>query len=121
MYIPFLKNYVTLEGAVAHYVLYYQQLSIARYRVSFYANDYFELLPIVSSAIKTLRRLCLAMPWKFKETGMIHIAIPQRSTKKTVSSLKTILCKDYGGAKHFRTKYKTARGNCASILGSYFE
>ena len=82
MYIPFLKNYVTLEGAVAHYVLYYQQLSIARYRVSFYANDYFELLPIVSSAIKTLRRLCLAMPWKFKETGMIHILLYRRDRQK---------------------------------------
>ena len=40
----FLKNYVTSEGAVSHNVLYYQQLSIsvARYRVSFYANNYFE-------------------------------------------------------------------------------
>ena len=38
----FLKNYVTSEGAVSHNVLYYQQLSIARYHVSFYANSYFE-------------------------------------------------------------------------------
>ena len=38
----FLKNYVTSEGAVSHNVLYYQQLSIARYQVSFYANNYFE-------------------------------------------------------------------------------
>ena len=36
----FLKNYVS-EGAVSQNVLYYQ-LSIARYQVSFYANDYFE-------------------------------------------------------------------------------
>ena len=39
----FLKNYNTLEElAVTHNVLYYQQLSIARYQVSFYANNYFE-------------------------------------------------------------------------------
>ena len=31
----FLKNYVTLEGAVSHNVLYYQQLSIDRYQVVF--------------------------------------------------------------------------------------
>ena len=39
----FLKNYVTSEGAVSHNVLYYQQLSIARYQVSFYANNCFQL------------------------------------------------------------------------------
>ena len=35
----FLENYVTSEGAVSHNVLYYmyQQLSVARYRVRFYA------------------------------------------------------------------------------------
>ena len=38
----FLKNYVTSEGAVFHNVLYYQQLSVARYQVRFYANIYFE-------------------------------------------------------------------------------
>ena len=38
----FVDNYVTSEGAVAHNVLYYQQLSIARYQVCFYANNYFE-------------------------------------------------------------------------------
>ena len=38
----FLKNYVTSEGAVSQNVLYYQQLSIACYEVSFYANNYFE-------------------------------------------------------------------------------
>ena len=48
----FLKNYVTSEGSVTHNVLYYQQLSIARYHLSFYANNYFEYLPIVSSAFK---------------------------------------------------------------------
>ena len=31
----FLKNYITLEGAVPHNALYYQQLSIAYYQVSF--------------------------------------------------------------------------------------
>ena len=37
----FLKKYITSEGAVSHNVLYYQQLSVARYQVSFYANSYF--------------------------------------------------------------------------------
>ena len=31
---PFLKNYVTSEGDVSYNVLYYQQLSNARYQVS---------------------------------------------------------------------------------------
>ena len=38
----FLENYATSEGAVFHNVLYYQQLSITRYQVHFYANNYFE-------------------------------------------------------------------------------
>ena len=33
----FLKIYASSEGVVSHNVLYYQQLSIARYQVSFYA------------------------------------------------------------------------------------
>ena len=48
----FLENYFTSEGAVSHNVLYYQQLSITRYQVRFYANNYFEKLPIVSTAFK---------------------------------------------------------------------
>ena len=38
----FLVNYVTLEGAVLHNILYYQPLPIARYHIRFYANNYFE-------------------------------------------------------------------------------
>ena len=38
----FLKNYVISEGAVFHNVLYYHQLSIARYQVRLFANIYFE-------------------------------------------------------------------------------
>ena len=39
----FLKNYITSEGAVSHNVFkYYQQLSIARYQVTFYAKHSFE-------------------------------------------------------------------------------
>ena len=38
----FRKKYITSEGAVSHNVLDYQQLSIARYQVSCYANNYFE-------------------------------------------------------------------------------
>ena len=47
---PFLTNYVTSEKErnFSHIVLYYHQLSIARYQVSFYANNYCEQIPIVS-------------------------------------------------------------------------
>ena len=38
----FLENYVTLEGAVSHNVLYHQPLPITRYHERFYDNDYFE-------------------------------------------------------------------------------
>ena len=38
--LPRLENYVTSEGTVSHNVLYYQQLSIARYKVSFYGNNF---------------------------------------------------------------------------------
>ena len=38
----FLKKYVTSKGGVSHNVLYYQQLSIGRYQVSYNANVYFE-------------------------------------------------------------------------------
>ena len=38
----FLENNVTSEGAVSHNVLYYEQLSIACYQISFYAKNYFE-------------------------------------------------------------------------------
>ena len=38
----YLENYLTSEGAVSHNVFYYQQLSIACYQVSFYANNYLE-------------------------------------------------------------------------------
>ena len=43
----FLKNYITSEGAVYHYVLYYQPLPITRPQ-----DNYFESLPIVSTAFK---------------------------------------------------------------------
>ena len=44
-----LENYVTSEGAVSHNV-YYQTLPITRHQVRCYANNYFESLPIVSTA-----------------------------------------------------------------------
>ena len=37
----FLKDDVTSEGAVSHNVLFYQQLSIARYQVSSDVNNFF--------------------------------------------------------------------------------
>ena len=36
------RNKVTLEGAVSHNVLYFQQVSISCYQVSFYDNNYCE-------------------------------------------------------------------------------
>ena len=36
------KTYNSLEGVLSRNVLYYQQLSIPRYQVSFYTNLYFE-------------------------------------------------------------------------------
>ena len=38
----FPENYVISKGAVSHNGVYYQQLSIACYQVSLYANNYFE-------------------------------------------------------------------------------
>ena len=45
-----LENYIISEGAVSHSILYYQHPSIACCQVMFYANNYFEQLPIVSTA-----------------------------------------------------------------------
>ena len=39
----FLENYITSEGPVSHNVLYYQKLSITRYQVKFFADNYFIL------------------------------------------------------------------------------
>ena len=36
------ENYVTSDVAVSHNGLYYQQLSITRHQVRFYAKKYFE-------------------------------------------------------------------------------
>ena len=48
----FLENYDTSEGTISHSFLYYQQLPITHYQERFYANKYFELWPIVSTAFK---------------------------------------------------------------------
>ena len=48
----FLEIYFTSEGAVSHNVLYYQPLPITHNQESFYDNNYFECLPIVSTALK---------------------------------------------------------------------
>ena len=48
----FLENYVTLEGAVSHNVLCHQPRPITRHLVRFYANNFVELLPIMSTAFK---------------------------------------------------------------------
>ena len=41
-YYIFLENFVSLEGAIPHNVLYYQQLSLTHYQVICYAQNYFE-------------------------------------------------------------------------------
>ena len=46
------KNYVTSEGAVSHNVLYYQPLPMTGNQERFYDDNYFEWLPIVSTAFK---------------------------------------------------------------------
>ena len=43
---PFLKNYVYSEDAIFYNVLYYQQLYIDCYQVTFYANSYIVSLPL---------------------------------------------------------------------------
>ena len=48
----FLENYVTSEGAVSHNVLHHQPLPITRHQEWFYAKNYLELLPIVSTSFK---------------------------------------------------------------------
>ena len=64
----FLENYVTSEGAVSHNVLYYQQLSITRYQVSFYANNNLYCpLPILSTAFNVFNHsfvYAIVPPWK---------------------------------------------------------
>ena len=40
--LPLSQKLCYFKGSSSHNALYYQQLSIARYQVSFYANNYFE-------------------------------------------------------------------------------
>ena len=40
--VPLSENLINSEGAVSHNASYFQQLSIARNRVTFYANNFFE-------------------------------------------------------------------------------
>ena len=48
----YLDNYATSEGALSHNVLYYQPLPITCNQERFYDDNYFEKLPIVSTAFK---------------------------------------------------------------------
>ena len=52
----FLENYVTSEGAVSHNVLYYQPLPVTLNQVRFYANNFSEYLPIVSTAFNRIEQ-----------------------------------------------------------------
>ena len=49
-----LENYGTSEGAISQNVLTHQPLPITCYQVRFYANNYFEYLPIASTAFNDL-------------------------------------------------------------------
>ena len=71
----FLKNYVTSEGAVSHNVLCCQQLTITRYQVKFYANKYFEKLPIVTTAFKVINfSRCNNQRCTFPLTGLCRVS-----------------------------------------------
>ena len=72
----FLKNYFISEGVVSHNVFYYQPFSITRYQGRFYAKNYFEYVPIVSTALSfyILYFFSLASPMKKgKFTQMFYI------------------------------------------------
>ena len=76
----FLENFVTSEGAVSHHVLYCQPLLFTRYQVRFYANNYFEYLPTVSTAFKRTdynilktKFFALVMMWKFSENTTVKL------------------------------------------------
>ena len=51
----FITDYPKEMSPFSHDVLYYQPLPITRYQVRFYANNYSEQLPIVSTAFKDER------------------------------------------------------------------
>ena len=52
----FFENYVISEGAVSHYVLFHQPLPITRHQERFYANNYFEYLPLTGVP-------CIILAW----------------------------------------------------------
>ena len=64
--IKYFTEKLLLEVVVSHNVLYYQQLSIARYQVSFYANNYFEQLPpcLLVIALVPLKNASALAPFK---------------------------------------------------------
>ena len=76
----FLENYVTRER-ISRNVLYYQQLSIARYQVSFYADNYF--LVTSHSVIRALGKLqqhsvgCF-LEWLYVRTQQLWITLQLR-------------------------------------------
>ena len=52
----FVENYGTSEEAVSRDVLYHQPLPITGHQERFYANNYFELLPIVYTAFNERKK-----------------------------------------------------------------
>ena len=85
----FLEKYVTSEGAVSHNVLHYQPLPITLYQVRFYANNYFESLPIVSTAF--IKRAILfphlcgteMVPIMFEYVRDLHCLLVQRCFRES--------------------------------------
>ena len=97
----FLENYVTSEGAVSHNVLYHQQLPITCYQVRFYADNYFESLPIVSTAFKPMfvwERLVASLVF-VSNVGVCHTPSSGRSSINKLCCISIYLKQRFD---HFR-------------------
>ena len=71
----FPENYVTLEGAVSHIVLLYQNLSIACYQVSCEANNYFEIVSFKNIAARgSIPTLCILIDMFIKMFVFCRVA-----------------------------------------------
>ena len=91
----FLENDVTAEGAVPHNVLYYQRLPITHYtKNGFYANNYFEPLPIVSSAFKEHLR-SRVLNERFIPSGIMIDCVPNQTIVNGVPDIDCYCHSEY--------------------------
>ena len=91
----FLKNYVTSEGVVSHNVLYYQQLSNARYQVSrqvkFGLSNYQMCTFPLNNVFKVSKHPSFCCPcwqreyWRTVEGGQNHVAIQRANIDTAIS------------------------------------